>query len=143
MLDRNGHQRLDQPVEQELTCHRLRHADHGREVKVFERRFDGRQMSLGNRWCDFGMAQVEQGDLCQRAPAAVVVARLATIALGYPVEAATGEEVGGELGTESRLLDEPLIQSRADGLLIEAHSLQVPPFQALTSSAATRSSLWA
>ena len=53
----DGHQGLDQPVEQELARHRLRHADYGREVEVIERGFNGREVRLGETcgatsgWC--------------------------------------------------------------------------------------------
>ena len=56
MLDRDGHQGLDQPVEQEFARHRLRHADYGREVEVLERGFNGREVRLGDLWRDLGMA---------------------------------------------------------------------------------------
>jgi hypothetical protein len=74
---------------------------------------------------DIGIAQVKLGDLGQSAPAEVKLARLAWIALGYLLKAATSEEVGRELGGDSRILDEPLFQRRANCLLVEAHSLQV------------------
>ncbi len=50
---------------------------------MLERGFNRREVRLGDLWRDLGMAQVELGDLGQRAPAAVIVPRLASVAPGY------------------------------------------------------------
>src|SRR5450755_76907 len=83
MLDGNHHQRLDQLLDHDLAGHGLRHADDGHEVEVLERRLDGREARLGDLWRGFRVASVELRDLAQRPPTAVIVPRLASVALRY------------------------------------------------------------
>ena len=73
MLDRRAHERIDQLLKDDLTGHRLRDLDHGREIEVI----DGRQY----RGCRIGNSLV-------RSQVRIELLELANLAVGSPAQIA-------------------------------------------------------
>ncbi len=76
------------------------------------------------------VAFVELRHFAERAPAVVAVPRVAEIRVGDGLEAACRVEPRGHLVGEALILNEAVLARQQDGLLVVAHGLEVPPFEA-------------
>ena len=76
------------------------------------------------------VAFVELLHLAERAPAVVAVPRVAQIGVGNRLEAARQVEPRGHLMGQRLVLDEAVLASRLNGLLVQLHRIDVASFDA-------------
>ncbi len=131
MLDRDSHEGLDQLAELDLARHRLRGLDHGVEVQVLDGRTDHRGRRSASRFlAQPRVALLELPHLAQRAPAKIVVARVAQVGVGDGLKAARRVEARGQLMGQAFVLDETAFVSRSNGVFVPAHGVGVSSFKA-------------
>src|SRR5712671_5877023 len=131
MFDGDPQQRLDELTEDDLAGHRLRSLEHRPDIQLLDWRANG----SGGRcryWCvaEMRMKLFELPHLSGRAPAKIAAPRLPQTGVGDRIEAARREEPRGQLMGQALVLDEAVLASRLNGLLVQTHGVGVPPFEA-------------
>ena len=120
MLNGRAHQRVDQPLEHDLTRNRFRHFDHGREIEVL----DGclyRRCRIGDRLLgpDLRIELLKLSNLAVRAPAAIAGAGVSPVGGRNLLEAARRVKASGPLVGDRLIVDKALGVRRTHGFLIE------------------------
>src|SRR6202048_3365291 len=131
MFDRDPQERLDEVTKDDLTGHRLRCLEYRPDIQPL----DGRANDSGGRCRDWCVAEMriklfELPHLAERAPAKIAAPRLPQTGVGDRIEAARREEPRGYLMGQALVLDEAVLASRLNGLLVQTHGVGVSSFKA-------------
>ena len=132
LLDGGAQERVEQPVQDDLARHGLRQLDHGREIKVFDRRSD-RARQPGPSLLplpQLRMEPIELSHLPVGLPAQVAAPGVAQIELLDLLKAAHRIEARRQFISQGFVLNEALVTRRPDGLLVEPFGIQLPAFEA-------------
>ena len=131
LFERERHQGLDEPVEDDLTGDGLRGLDHRADVQVLD---GGAEQGGGRRrggvLAELRVGLLELPDLAQGAPAEITVPCVPQIGLGDGLEAARRVEPRGHLMGQAFVLHEAVLASRLNGLLVQSHGIDVASFEA-------------
>src|SRR5258707_3494855 len=131
MLDRDPQERLDELTEDDLAGYRLRGLEHRPDIQLLDWRANGSGGRCSD-WCvaEMQMKLFELPHLSGRAPAKIAAPRLPQTGVGDRIEAARREEPRGQLMGQALVLDEAVLASRLNGLLVQTHGVGVSSLKA-------------
>src|SRR5258708_29875722 len=130
VLDRRAHECVDQFLEDHLTRDGLRNLDDGREVEVLDRRIGcARRKSL--LLDEVRMQLLELTRLPDGSPAQIAIACAPQIHARKLFETARRVKARGQFVGERLIVNKGIYAGRADRLLVETLSIELPSFHPL------------
>ena len=126
VFQRQAHQGLLQLRQHDLSGDGFGGFHHGQQVQLLGPR--GEDCHRGQRRCldQLRMLLIELPHLAVGSPAGVTVPGFTQVVCGDPVEVPRSVEPGGELQRPAPPVDEAVLRSGADGLVVQVHGIEIP-----------------